>query len=305
MSTNQFLIRTLAETMASKIIRDIKTGTNRSLRNSIDLGLYFSKGPVQKEFFGVAKSIAHNSNNMYLPLIKGAFENVDENIIKTVGLNLGISSFTIGAKQLQGLYAVGEKPEMWIQILDEDMLKDNSLFENKLPKYKASGVYAFIVNNLREDSQIKKALALASLSKESTFFFNIDMETLSNHMLNELQGSKNIVIFVRQDKENIDADLLHNLRKARLLYGFWKHYNPLKAIESEEAYLKDMINLGCLFGVYMDSPNTFNDYENSRYEEICKSRITGDLPIILYDFYRDCSFIQETILHKKHLILEK
>src|SRR5699024_10096147 len=107
MSTNQFLIRTLAETMASKIIRDIKTGTNRSLRNSIDLGLYFSKGPVQKEFFGLAKSIAHNSNNMYLPLIKRAFENVDENIIKTVGLNLGISSFTTGAKQIQEINVQG------------------------------------------------------------------------------------------------------------------------------------------------------------------------------------------------------
>lgn len=305
MSTNQFLIRTLAETMASKIIRDIKTGTNRSLRNSIDLGLYFSKGPVQKEFFSLAKSIAHNSNNMYLPLIKGAFENVDETIIKMVGLNLGISSFTIGAKQIQGLYAVGEKPEMWIQILDENVIEDNSLFENKLLNYKASGVYAFIVDNLREDSQIKKALALTLLSKESTFFFNIAMDNLSSDMLNELKASKNIVIFVKQDKEKITTDLFNNLRKAHLLYGFCKHYNTFKNLESEETYLKDMINLGCLFGVYMDGPDTFNDYENSRYEEICKSRITGNLPIILYDFYRDCSFIQETILHKRHLTLEE
>lgn len=305
MSTNQFLIRTLAETMASKIIRDIKTGTNRSLRNSIDLGLYFSKGPVQKEFFGLAKSIAHNSNNMYLPLIKRAFENVDENIIKTVGLNLGISSFTTGAKQIQEINVQGKEPEMWIQILDRDMLDDICLFKNKLSEYKSSGVYAFIANDLRDDSQIKSALDIASLSKESTFFFNIDMPYLNSDILNKLKSSKNIVIFIAQNEGKITEGIFHDLKESHLLYGFYKHYDDLKDIKSEKDYLKKLINLGCLFGVYVDTPDTFNEYENIRYNEICKSRVTGNLPIMLYDFYRDCSYIQETILHKKHLVVEK
>ncbi|MDM8313180.1 hypothetical protein [Clostridium cadaveris] len=304
MSTNQFLIKTVAETMVSKIIRDIKTGTNRSLRNSIDLGLYFSKGPIQKEFFGLAKSIAHNSNNMYLPLIKRAFESVDERIIKTVGLNLGISSFTIGAKQIKELYDIGKEPQMWLQILDDDILEDTSVFKDRLQNFKSCGIYTFAIDNIYDDDKIRNVIAIASLSKESTFFLNIKMNYLSDDILTELKTSKNIIIFIAQNKEEINRDIFYSLRKSKLLYGFCKYYNDFKNMESEEVYLKEMISLGCLFGVYIDTPDTFNDYEHIRYEKICNSRITGKLPIILYDFYRDCNFIQEAMLHKKHLIEE-
>ena len=194
MSTNQFLIKTVAETMVSKIIRDIKTGTNRSLRNSIDLGLYFSKGPIQKEFFGLAKSIAHNSNNMYLPLIKRAFESVDERIIKTVGLNLGISSFTIGAKQIKELYDIGKEPQMWLQILDDDILEDTSVFKDRLQNFKSCGIYTFAIDNIYDDDKIRNVIAIASLSKESTFFLNIKMNYLSDDILTELKTSKNTQI---------------------------------------------------------------------------------------------------------------
>ena len=205
MSTNQFLIKTVAETMVSKIIRDIKTGTNRSLRNSIDLGLYFSKGPIQKEFFGLAKSIAHNSNNMYLPLIKRAFESVDERIIKTVGLNLGISSFTIGAKQIKELYDIGKEPQMWLQILDDDILEDTSVFKDRLQNFKSCGIYTFAIDNIYDDDKIRNVIAIASLSKESTFFLNIKMNYLSDNILTELKTSKNIIIFIAQNKEEINS----------------------------------------------------------------------------------------------------
>lgn len=95
------LIRRTINIAVSKAMEDMKSNTNRSIRNLIDLGLFFSTCENQKWFFNAAKNVIANPKNPYNSLVKRMISDVNNDTIKKVGLNLGYSSLVYGANKLK------------------------------------------------------------------------------------------------------------------------------------------------------------------------------------------------------------
>ena len=52
--------RVLIETVVRKMLREAKDSPERSIRNLVDMALYFSDGRIQRNFFTVAQEMLRN-----------------------------------------------------------------------------------------------------------------------------------------------------------------------------------------------------------------------------------------------------
>lgn len=294
MIDNQILIRAAAEPIVCKIIRDLKTGTKRSIRNAIEFGIIFSKNKKQKELFSIAKKVASNGQNMYDGLIKRMLQGVDNNIIKTIGMNLGISSFSSGGKQIRKIYDETGKANSWIEHLEKQSW---SCGENLIGKYNSDGIYAFIVEDISSTNELKKLIDIATDMCKSTFFIKIIDNIVDNTTANLIRAAKNIILVINVEDEfckDRQSQLLKVLRENNLLFGFYKNYDETIKIDEEIDKLKSFIKNGYMFGVY-----ACKNYNNNVYEWVCKSRINGRLPILLFDYYMDTDYIKKMVLKLK------
>ena len=62
--------RTLIETVVRKMLREAKDAPERSIRNLVDMALYFSDGRYQRSFFTVAQEMLRNERSAYYPLLR-------------------------------------------------------------------------------------------------------------------------------------------------------------------------------------------------------------------------------------------
>lgn len=62
--------RFLVETVVKKALKSIKDSPERGIRNLVDMGLQFSEGRFQKNFFTVAQTMLQNENSAYYSLVR-------------------------------------------------------------------------------------------------------------------------------------------------------------------------------------------------------------------------------------------
>lgn len=288
MIDNQILVRAAAEPIVCKIIRDLKTGTKRSIRNAIEFGIVFSKNKKQRELFSIAKKVASNGQNMYDALVKRMLQEVDNNIIKTVGMNFGISSFTFGARQIRKIYGETGIDNSWIQHLDECSWRQG---QDLIERYNSEGIYAFVVESISSTDNLEEVIAVATQMRKSTFFIRLTDDVIDHNAANLIRIAQNIILVIKAEAEEYDSKLLSLLKENNLFFGFSKEYCDTINIDEEIEKLKSFIERGYMFGIYASK-----EYNDDVYEWVCKSRINGRLPILLFDYYKDRSYIKNMIL---------
>jgi len=72
------MARMLVETVVKKALKSIQDDPERGIRNLVDMGLQFSEGRFQKNFFTVAQTMLQNENSAYYSLVR--------NMVKLAGV---------------------------------------------------------------------------------------------------------------------------------------------------------------------------------------------------------------------------
>ena len=97
--------RALIETVVRKMLREAKDAPERSIRNLVDMALYFSDGRYQRNFFTVAQEMLRNEQSAYYPLLRDLLAHVDEERLLDFGMALGYQGFVRGAKTIRAAEA--------------------------------------------------------------------------------------------------------------------------------------------------------------------------------------------------------
>jgi len=305
-NTNELLIRLSVEPLVSKAIQELKRGTKRGMRNAVDLGVYFAKSGMQKEFFGIAQAVMKKKDNMYYELAKNAFEHIDEKILKTVGVNMGVSSFTFGANVIQEHYKETGIERVWHQAIETDDIPLYQILDQKINNFQKMGVYFFSLGMIKTRMQLNEVISAVKHYKKSTFLLEIQMDDINNEDLNRLSNCQNSFIIVNQE-DGKKEHILKELKERQMMFGFSKIYTEESSLDEEEDYIQEMIGQGCIMGMYKNIKRINNrfsaDEYNSFYREICTNRKQGKTPILLMDLAEDVEFIKKMMFHQVHLSL--
>lgn len=141
------LARQIINRAVSKAMEDMSSNAKRSIRNLIDLGLFFSKTENQKSFFSTAQKVIANPKNAYHSLVARLIADVHHETIKKVGMNLGYSSLIYGANKLRNRQATSDYTLPWLLVLDicessTDLFNQTQRF---ITEGRELGIYSYIV----------------------------------------------------------------------------------------------------------------------------------------------------------------
>jgi len=216
------MARMLVETVVKKALKSIQDDPERGIRNLVDMGLQFSEGRFQKNFFTVAQTMLQNENSAYYDLVRNIVKHTDTDRLFTFGMNVGYNGCTEGARRIRSIEKEKNCNIPWAislqldtQILEENQDRYNTLICDG----ESIGIYTWLLFAL-DDPQ--KTLTLAERHPDSAFCIFCDTEDLSAAFLDEAADFNNIMLVVRYEESA--SDLYPALRDMGLLYSVWYQY---------------------------------------------------------------------------------
>jgi hypothetical protein len=214
--------RMLVETVVKKALMSIRNDPERGIRNLVDMGLQFSEGRFQKDFFTVAQTMLQNENSAYYNLVGNVVKYTDTERLFTFGMNVGYNGCTEGAQRIRSIEKIKNCNIPWTILLqlDTQILAENqNQYDTLICDGEGIGIYIWMLFAL-DDPQ--KALALAERHPDSAFCIFCDTEDLSAAFLDEAADLNNIMLVVRYEESA--AELCSALRDMGLLYSVWYQY---------------------------------------------------------------------------------
>jgi hypothetical protein len=286
----------------SKAMEDMRSNTRRGIRNLVDLGLLFSRSENQKWFFNTAKKIISNPLNPYNDLTARMIADVDNQTIKTVGINLGYSSLTYGANKLQKRQIAMDCPFPWLLIFDvsESCPDFFHQIENLIHEERELGIYSYVFHSMKAED-IGVLCKIAERFEECIFLLKISPNFITDQNAAPLRAVHNIVLSVQAVDADLNSESCINafriLKRNRCLYGFHIYYNTdnIEEVTAQE-YIGSAIALGNLFGIYIADDGISDSCRDTLYTFICSERGETGQPLIALEWFSDMRHISEKIL---------
>lgn len=296
------LIRQTINIAVSKAIEDMKGNTRRSIRNLIDLALLFSQGENQKWFFKTAKKVISNPQNPYHALAARAVADIDNDTIKTVGLNLGYNSLIYGAGKLRKKQESMEFMLPWLLIFDVSDSQPDTFrhIENLIGGGQELGIYSYVFCP-HEPNEIRPLCEIAKQFDECLFVFRVPSLLITEETIISLSERHNIAVSIQPENEDLSCDssvkAFQILRQSRCLYGFHTTYNEnnISKITAPD-YIRSAIELGNLFGVYVADNSVTAECQETVYHFACNERGEKGQSLIALEWCRDIQNISTRIL---------
>ena len=101
------LTRTITESVVDRCIREIEEDPKRSVRKLVDLGRQLARGRFQRQYLDLTQKMLEDEESPYYTLVRNVVRKADHDAIKTFGINLGLGSWTNGARIIRALEAEG------------------------------------------------------------------------------------------------------------------------------------------------------------------------------------------------------
>lgn len=302
MDMHHRLMRQTIDIAVRKAMVDIQKDAKRSIRNLVDLGLFFSRSENQKWFFSTAKKIVSNPCNPYNRLISRLLAEVEHETVKTVGINLGYSSLTYGSGKLKKMHMETGVPLPWIILFDAleacgDFLRFMEAF---IGQGSEMGIYCYILRSFGKED----ITALCNIAKhfgECTFILDTEPEEITEQNAGAINAVHNMLVYVRSQRGELEEERCVNafeiLRKSRCFYGFLTGCNDgnISRVTAPE-YIQSAILHGNRFGVYVADEDASEACKEELYSFVCSERSEEGQPLVTFDWFSDIRHISSRIL---------
>lgn len=288
MTCNETMLRITKASIVPKILKDNKEGTPRSARNAIELIQTFTDSALKQELLLFAKRVSNQPSSKYCKLLQNMVNVIDENILKRIIVNLGINSFSIGSNKLRESDKTTSADLRWFEILELPILKNASVSTEKsrlLSHYNEAGCYAFLLEQLDTDEQLRYAVALAAANLQSTFFIKPNRVILGHEAMMQMRDACNTIVVIANNNSVLqkqEADLFGLLREYRLLFGV------CTKVQLEPQVLQEIADCGSLFCV--SAADTRKSFAR---------RNEGSCAMLLLDYEQDIRYVNDLILRKR------
>ena len=218
--------RALIETVVRKMLREAKDAPERSIRNLVDMALYFSDGRVQRNFFTVAQEMLRNEHSAYYPLLRDLLANVDEERLLDFGMVMGYQGFVRGSKVIRTAVAERGHRIPWLLTLHIDSgtyPAQEAAYRKLLEEGRSLGTRGIL---LLPSGRPGELLNLAEAFPDCFFLLACDGGFVTERLTEEADNIHNLVLAPYGEQAEEACTLL---RKKRFLYALAAFYGAAKA----------------------------------------------------------------------------
>ena len=142
------LTRTITESVVDRCIREIEEDPKRSVRKLVDLGRQLARGRFQRQYLDLTQKMLEDEESPYYTLVRNVVRKADHDAIKTFGINLGLGSWTNGARIIRALEAEGQRHIPWGLTLHLDASAEGGvppLYRGVIEQGKTDGIFTYFL----------------------------------------------------------------------------------------------------------------------------------------------------------------
>ena len=298
---NEKLSRILMEIAINRGLVDIESKSKRGIRNLVDLGDHFAKGRFQKDFYNIAQRMLANENSPYYELIFHTVQNVDHNILKTFGINIGFNSWTSGSKKIRQFEEEKGYNIPWTIIFDFEKSGEAQFTSSNVSRIiqegKSFGIYSYFFFLGDNKDKFKELIEIFKSERDCAFILFVNPSILEEESILELKNIGNTIVSINiRNSSSYFNPKMDLLKKNKLLFGVHMVYydEDTKAI-LEDNWIENVIKLNCTFAFLIPSADCSgkNIELTSKYVRYAKT--SQKYPIFLIDFYEDIAHVDKTI----------
>ena len=210
----------------------LQTDPVRGMRNLLDLGSYFARTHRQSEFFQTARRLLGSRRSQYMRLVERALTGVDLDVLKTLGINLGYFSWSLGARAICELEAACDVFVPWSFMFRLDSAQLNALKSHEirtaLEQARRLGAHSFWFNVRGSRDYVAMLLQLFGAFKDCAFMLMLNGTQLTRELTQLARAQLNTMICIDQSSAR-DDHATAMLREARLLFGLSLTYDDSNA----------------------------------------------------------------------------
>ncbi len=290
------LIRAMIEGAVNLALKRAVSDPKRSIRNIIELAVNNSRGRFQRNFFDHAQRMLKNENSAYYTLVERAVKQIDHNILKKFGINLGYNGCTCGAEKIrQNEERMGINIPWAIYISTDGA--DEKFFatlKKTITEGMALGVYVYIV--FGKDAVSCNLIDIYRQFDECAFIANCKAECVDKILLDNFIQINNVAFSVESnDMQQLD-NACEILCRGKRLYGIHKYYGN----EGTESLLTDeklqhYTTTNALFVCFIPCKSCTNETKGYVKSRVLELRFGQMYPYFIIDFSADMNEIDHII----------
>ena len=189
--------RVMIESAVGKALSEIRKKSKRELRNLVELGTRYARGRFQDDFFTLARHMLEDDDSPYYDIIFRLVNEVDKDILKTIGVNIGYNSWAVGAKKIRAYEQAEGHNVPWTILADfrgevaQPLMQED--YARMIREGRELGIYTYIFfgNGMRETAPWLKELFKGF--PECAFLLFADPEDITQELAESFHAAKNVL----------------------------------------------------------------------------------------------------------------
>lgn len=307
---NKKISRIMINSAINKGLYAPKSDLKRTIRYLTDLGGYFAKGQFQKNFFNLAQKMLSDENSSYYELISNLFDNVDHNIIKTFGVNIGLNSWTVGVNVIREYEKKNNHKVPWTIVFDLQNTTENSITVSEITKVikqgKEIGIFTYFFFTGYKTSNLDQLLQIFKENPECAFILHTYAESITKTYAQRLKEYGNAIVSIYMDDSNPSPQLAKTMEmmlENKCLFGVSTVYDD-DNIDSilNHKWIENIKKQNCIFAFLIKSEKCSLESENAVKEYVKNAKTNQIYPVFLIDFYEDMNYVSQVISDKSCFI---
>lgn len=297
------LNRSLIEIAVSQGIREIRQDTKRGLRRLSDLGQHFAGKRFSQNVFIQIHEALKQEDSRYYRLIQNCLDHIEEDALKTFGINIGYNGWTFGVSRIRQSMQEGKKPVSWFCELpykgykkepSESLKKLSEIIKNK----RQQGVYTYFLYPQQAFAECPELIFLLDRYPDCAFIWFFQETDLTNAQLKVLKKHKNcLYLFPAVKKDGTpDLEITGKMKKQKMLYSYYYTYEEAEGgLEEHLKNLQPIMQDEPAALIMKAAPSVSKEYRQQYAKEIWKNRLLPEYPTFLVELTEDCQKINEMI----------
>ncbi len=297
----QKLTNIILDIAVDKGLKEIRVNSKRGIRNLVDLGAHFAKGRFQMDFYKMAQRMLEYEDSSYYDLIFNTVNNVDNNILKKFGMNIGLNSWTYGANTIRNFEKNNGYNVPWTIIFDfVTLTKDPmDLLEllDIIRQGKEMGIYTYMIFIDKDFNEKESLFEVLNDNTDCAFLLFATPNSIEEKDIQKIKGFKNLAFSIYMDNINEEfLTLIGLLKENKCLYGIYSCYKDENVDEIlNNDWIEKIINLNSTYA-FLISSNDCNEENIKKVSSYIKDTKTNQkYPIFLMDFFEDIKYVDTVI----------
>lgn len=277
----------------------IETDPARGVRNLIDLGGFFAHTRCQREFFNTARRLLSSRRCQYMRLIERALAGVDMDVLKTIGINLGYFSWSLGTRIIREIAAARGVFVPWSIMFRLDGARADALSAREvrgaLEQARSMGAHSFWFNARGGSDYLAALVQLFGAFGDCAFMLIMDGALMTRELAQLARAQRNTIVCLDRSCA-LDDRATALLREARLLHGLSLKYDDSNARDAlSGALLSAVERVGGHFALLLRGEACTESCARAVRDYALRERFAPARPAFTVDAFADMAQIDRNI----------